>query len=348
MTTHTHTTEGILTQAQEQFLSYVYTSQILQLRFRGVDEIQGTPIPQKEIEQRFFIYPKHNRKREIKYLVDHGYLKHWQEPTTNGHKKDMYLALRACGLSPHLILHEKPELGPTSKYMLHCLLRTTLTANSPSTPYFDFFLKYGTDFPFLFFKFDDFSRRLHTAVTSLPGKIRKNLLIEGQPTASIDVSQMQPQLLANVLQTQIGDNQFTQWMNSGLDIYEIMATNAYLPSRQAGKEKFFELTFGFPNPELELLFGKQKWVSWINWYKGIDEPAKPEKYRNKNHNNLAFLLSRTEVQLMRQIWAKLATKNIPFLTVHDEVIVHAARLQEAEKIFHEVLRPVFKKYELHY
>lgn len=311
-----------------------------------MNELKGVHISDQEIEKRFFIFPHHIRKNEIKYLIEQGLLKHWQEPTGTGRIKNMYYALRACGLRPDLIQQKRPELGPTQKYMLHCLLRTTLKKESPSTPYFDFFLDYGAVFPFLFYRIDEFSGRLHTPVTSLPGAIRKNLLINGQPTASIDVGQMQPQLLSKILKEQIGKNQFSQWMDEGLDIYDIIAAKANLSSREAGKDKFFDLTFGVPKPDLISMFGRTNWIHYINKCKSYDEPNKPTKYRNKNHNNLAWMLSRSEVRTMKEIWKKLFELNIQFLTVHDEVIVTADRVEEAINVFHSVLGPIFANYKL--
>ncbi len=42
-----------------------------------------------------------------------------------------------------------------------------LQPNSPITEYFDVFLKYKHDYMDLFFTVDDFSGRIHTAVSSL-------------------------------------------------------------------------------------------------------------------------------------------------------------------------------------
>ena len=345
--TNTHTAEGFQNKAQEDFISYVYTAQLLQLRLKGIDTIKGVHISQQEVEKRFFQYPTFDRKKQINHLVKIGYLKYWQEKTNAGRKMDVYLALRACGFRPDLIQYKKQELGKVQNFMLNCLLSCTLPADSLSTPYFNFFLKYGEKYPFMFFRFDEFSGRLHTPVTSLPGAIRKNILINDQETESIDVRQMQPQLLGKILKEKIGNNQFSDWMDAGLDIYEILAANANLTNRNAGKDKFFELAFGYPNRELERVFGIKNWVAWINKYKNFDEPLKPLKYRNINHNNLAWLLQKLEVGLMKEVWKRLYDRNIMFLTVHDEVIVRIKDLETTEKIFDSVLSGFFSNYQLH-
>ena len=53
-----------------------------------------------------------------------------------------------------------------------------------------------------------------------------------------------------------------------------------------------------------------------------------------------------EVYVMYKIWEKLYQRSIPFVTVHDEVIIQKYDLKEVEEIFNEVLQAEFNTYKL--
>jgi hypothetical protein len=66
----------------------------------------------------------------------------------------------------------------------------------------------------------------------------------------------------------------------------------------------------------------------------------------KQHSNLAWLLQTTEVKIMEKVWQGLVTENIPFLTVHDEVIVRTQDDARATEIFANILNEAFRYYRL--
>ncbi len=345
--TPSHQAEGLKNIAQSDFMSYVYTLQTFKTRLRGIDETTGVHVNQKEIETRFFKYPTYNRKNQIKYLEEIGVLEHWQEKSpTTGHKMDMYYALRACTLRPDLLQLDIPEYGDVQQYMLNNLLAVSLVPGTPSTDYFNCFLKFRDKYKYLFFKFDSFSSRLHTPVTSFPSIHRPNILLYGNQTASVDVATMQPLLLGKILQDVLGKNQFSEWIAEGKDVYLIFRDAINLENRKQGKDKFMSLIFGKPSDELYSFFGNEKWIKWINKYKNNDEPRKPIKYRHKNHNNLAWLLQRYEVNLMKRVWIELYAENIPFLTVHDEIIVEKENLSRLISIMQPILSKELKFFKL--
>ena len=93
------------------------------------------------------------------------------------------------------------------------------------------------------------------------------------------------------------------------------------------------------------MFGNSNWIEWINEYKNRDEPLKTI-HKEKTHNNVAWLLQTTEVNVMRKVWRKLIHARIPFLTVHDEVIIKQSDRHEAEMLFRSVLDQEFTFYKL--
>lgn len=341
---HSHKAEGFQNQAQKNFVDFVATMEIIQSRLK--DSKPGAHISQKEIEDRFFRFPTYDRKKQLQYLIENRFIDHWQVQTDNGRKCDYYKALRFCGYRPDLVKVQKPVLGETQKFMLKCVMNTDLPANFKRTEYFDFFIKYRTDFPFLFFRIDDFAKRIHTPITSLPKDVRENITLFGYDCASIDIKQSQPTILAVILESKVGKNPFSEAISSGHDVYEFIQDKLQLSSRDQAKDKFFEIVFGRPSNELYKLFDGGKWIAWINEYKSKNEPGKPAKYSQKHHNNLSWLLQNKETQMMKEIWIKLTLHRIPFITVHDEILVNHRFLREARNIFNEVLPDYLPYYQL--
>jgi hypothetical protein len=200
------------------------------------------------------------------------------------------------------------------------------------------------DFLRLFFTVDTFCGRVHTPLTNLHRPLRKDLLFFGNPIASLDVAQMQPTILGKILFENIGTNEFSTWLNDGKDIYCMLQSKANLETRDQGKKRFFEILFSKPNNQLVKLFGESDWITWINQTKSQRLEENP--HSNKPHSNIAYLLQSTEVQIMAKVWERLAGANIPFISIHDEIIIQSHHLKQAHKIFDSVLQVEFNRYKL--
>lgn len=332
--------------AKSTFLTYVRTLQFMKTRLKGIDEGEAVHIPQREIEKRFFIYPYHNRKIEINELVQSGELEiKISEGPASGLKMNMYKALRAGAIDMSIVKPSDKVLGDNSRIMLENLKLVSLKSGSPSTPYFDEFLKHKNDLIELFFTVDAFSGRIHTPVTSFSSINRANILIDNCQTIGIDVATMQPLLLGMILKQKIGENKFSTWIDSGNDIYLMLQEAAGLETRDQGKKRFFEILFAPPSGSLSVMFGSANWITWINQYKKILEPGNPHTYI-KPYSNLAWLLQSTEVQTMRKVWRSMNQEKIPFLSVHDEIIVKERDKHKAESLFRKVLQEQFVYYKL--
>jgi hypothetical protein len=326
---------------QKAFLTYVKTLQIFANRIRTESEdLKPVFISVDEIEKRFF---KYNRKSEIQYLIDCGYLVVTSEPINNGKFKYLYDA-------PHhkqynLDLIEKAPLPNTRlvKQTLKHLQNTSLEPGAGSTKYFSLFQKWKNERTDLFLNVDDFSGRIHTPISNFHRIYRPGLKLYGNDTVGLDVFQMQPTLLGKILQDKVGNNEFSTWIDQGIDVYEIIKNREKLETRDDAKKRMFKILFGYPDNKLKEIFGDANWINWINEYKSKPEPLnKKLKYNSSHkisyHNNLSWLLQTTEVQTMTKVWNELIDTGIPFLGVHDEIIIEKHNEIEAYKIFWHVLK----------
>jgi len=83
----------------------------------------------------------------------------------------------------------------------------------------------------------------------------------------------------------------------------------------------------------------------VNRFKALEFKPNPRNII-KPHSNLAFLMQSLEVRLMRKICHRLLEEGIPFLTVHNEVIVRKSDGAATEHIFNEILTPEFACYKI--
>ncbi len=330
------------------FVTYIRTKQLMNGRLKGADLItKPIHIQQKEIEKRFFVYPKYNRREALNYLVENNEISITSKPLHNGRSIKLYEALKPGNIDLRLLEVKQDNFtNPIIKQIREYLLNVGLTANAPSTSFFDAFLQHKDQHLNHFFTVDEFARRIHTPITNFHREYRSNILFFGDEVTSLDVATMQPLLLGKILKKEIGENEFSNWINTGKDIYLMLQEKANLNNRDEAKKRFFEILFAPPSNGLEALFGATNWIEWINIYKTINEPGNTKPSKNKPHNNLAWLLQTTEVAIMYKVWEQLYENKIPFLTVHDEVLIRKGSGRKAEKLFGEVLNNEFEYYKL--
>ncbi len=324
----------------EQFVIFIRTQQFFQQRLKGVEVSYKAfvYVSSTVISERFFPYPKFNKNMELQKLVDAGEIE--IDKTGKAHK---YRALRQGAIDISLLKPNSDNYGYYTLKMRDYLQIVSLPAGVETTDYFALFLKHKANYIDVFFTVDDYAGRVHTPVSSLYKEHRPLLLLGGLETAALDVVQMQPTLLGNILEKQIGDNDFSSWINSGKDIYQMLQTRAGLPDRDSAKKYFFKIAFGVPDNELAENFGNANWVNWVNAYKSTYNPNNP---KGKIHGNLAWLLQSTEVQVMRKVWRALIDSGIVFCTVHDEIIVPLKDLNKAKRIMTTELQTVFKYFRI--
>jgi hypothetical protein len=325
---------------KKAFVTYVRTLQFWQTRLKDKSIHEPVYISSKEIKERFNL-----SKSDIQSLINATEIEVTAKPTLNGNKAYYYRALQAGAVNLTLMKRKSEPHTSLTVQMEQYLKDVSLIENSPSTLYFDTFLQFKKNYLSLFFTIDSFSKRIHTPVTNFKSEYRQNILIKGEKTRSLDVATMQPLLLGKILFAEIGNNEFSNWINNGEDIYTMLQSKAGLKNRDEGKERFFQIIFGEPSNELNKLFNGESWICWVNNYKSIIDNRNPHTHQ-KPYSNLAWLLQTNEVALMKNVWQGLINSNIPFLSVHDEVIVRNSDLEQARQIFESVLNSNFKYYKL--
>lgn len=306
----------------------VRTRQFWNMRKKDGNPNEPVHIPMSELKE-----------VDLDVLVKRGEISITKINTNNGHLANYYSALKPGWKDIKYI--PTPNSKPLDKLttaMREHLKRITLKPGTGSTEYFDWFLRFNQHSRYfkLFFQIDLFSGRVHTPVSNFKRIYRPNILLDGEPTGSIDVVTMQPVLLGWILRGVIGSNQYSDWIDSGRDIYESIRDKANLKTRDEGKDRFFEIAFSKSDKRLAAMFGNADWITWINDLKSKQMPANPHTME-KQHSNLAFLLQKAEVKIMREVWQGLHDAGIVFLSVHDEVIVKEKDIPQAEQIFANVL-----------
>lgn len=312
---------------EHKFITYIRTKQLLNERLRG--QVEGVELTEHD-KKRFNV-----TNEDLHQLITIGAI----QSTPKGYKVvipgtiDLSLIKKDCQRETDL-----------HKWMKRLLLYVELPDSIQAPDYFSIFTRTRNEFLNLFFTVDAFSGRVHTPVSNLHRVLRPELIFMGETVVSCDVAQMQPTLLGNILSQHIGNNSFSDAINEGKDVYTMLQTMAKLQSRDEAKKRFFEMLFSRPTDELGKLFSDGGFMKFINAYKSRPEPRNPHGARQ--HTNLAWLLQSYEVFLMSQVWQRLAEHGMPFLTVHDELILRKQDAEKGSQIINEVLSNHFKTYKL--
>ena len=268
-------------------------------------------------------------------------------------EKGNFKALRDGPIDMQLL--EKTKKNQRKKYVLtdlHRWMRSHLLHVELDVPrddmsvYFRTFLDLREKQLDAFFTVDAFSNRVHTPIVNLKENLRLSLRFYGEKIASLDVKQMQPTILARVLEDSMGSNSFSDAIWRGEDVYMLLLNqNKSIKTRAEAKKLLFQLIFGKPREELKKMFNEGKdWVEWINNYKRKEEVRNPHK--RHMHTNLAWLLQYSEVQVMLDIWKALKNNDIPFLTIHDDVLCRVSDRDTAMIVMKRELKKHFKTFAI--
>ena len=331
-----------LTSNEQSFLALIRALQLKKQSTRKDQTLDFVFLSLKTIKANFFqddyelVFNKLKSQKEIdfeKVLNDNG---------------SFYFKFKVLKDGPidFSLLKDKSRKLDNLERMIKANLRwVSIVQGIQSSIYFEQFLKQKEKHLDAFFLVDKFSGRIHTPITSLQGSIRKHLLLKNETVVSLDVAQIQPLLLSFILNENIGNNEFTEWIENGEDIYLKFKEKLNLQNREEAKTKFYEITFGIANKRLAEMFGFSIWIKWVNDVKSFVLQQNPNS-KTKPHSNLAWLLQTTEVKIMRSIWQKLIDNDILFLTVHDEVIVRISDEDETYTIMVDELKFHFNTFKV--
>lgn len=309
------------------FLTYCNTRQFLTNRWKG------------DIFSNAFYLSDAELKR---WHVSRVQLEGMPQIKTVGLNKYNVLGVNEIDIS--LVKPHGQPLTDLHKWMMERVCETELPESVETTPYWNSFLKHRVQFPTLFFSVDEFAARIHTPISGMSKDLRPYLLLRGEKTVSLDVAQMQPMLLGEVLKQAVGKNSFSAAIDEGKDIYIELMQTAKLKSRDEAKKRFYEIVFGKVNNNLYQLLKDKKVADWINWYKSTPESRNPRG--QKLYNNLAWILQTLEVRVMSELWQNLAEKAIPYITIHDEIRCLQTDVNRVKTIFETVLNNHFETFKL--
>jgi len=322
-----------------EFEIFVRTNQFMQQRIREREITDPVSISNKDLELFFNSVGigKDKINDATQQIISYG--------TIERVKKDYYYTYKV--LTPGAVKLEYAyvkgkDLDNTTKTMLEYLKRVNIIGDT--SQHFKAYVN-NKELSRRFFTVDNFSGRVHTPVTNLHSHLRDNLTIDNKPVVRLDLATAQPLILAKVLNKAIGENDFSNWIFAGKDIYIILLEKLQLETRDQAKKLMFKILFGYPDNKLAEIFGNANWINWINWIK--TEPLKSNPSSEKKpHNNLCWILQTIEVGIFTTIWKKLINNNIPFLSVHDEVIVKQSDYTTTYKIFDDVMKGEFSYYKI--
>jgi hypothetical protein len=331
-----------LTKAEQQFVSHIRTLHLKIKSTRKDQIVDFVFLSLKTIRANYFSKEYEVVFDKLKSLKEIDYEKITK---VNGGYFFKFKALKDGPIDFSLLKEHSRKLDNLERMVKGHLRWVSIEQGVDSTIFFQNLLKQKEKHLDTFFLVDNFSGRIHTPITSLKGSIRKHLLLKNEKVVSLDVAQIQPLLLSFLLKENIENNEFTQWIEQGEDIYIKFQEKLNLQNRDEAKTKFYEITFGKANQRLADMFGNSNWIQWVNEVKSTSLTQNPNSNK-KPHSNLAWLLQTTEVTIMRSIWQKLIDNDIIFLTVHDEVIVRESDGAETYKIMMDELKSHFNTFKV--
>lgn len=319
--------------------TYIRTKLTFKHRFKGEDDYETVRLYVYELKKLGF-----NSGPLLYHLKESGQI--WYD------EKGNFKPLVPGSVDPSLLEITKKKnkesvvLTPLHIYMRDQLMFVDMDTDDPQVSvYFKTFVEQRQTNLKEFFTVDDFSARVHTPIVNLKHDLRKFLKLKGEACVSLDVKQMQPMILGKVLAEAVGKNTFSDAIDDGLDVYVMLQKEANLEARDEAKKLLFRLIFGRPKDDIKKMFsGDTSWVDWINQYKSREEIRNPHKQHT--HTNLAWLLQHEEVVIMTEIWEQLMVLNVPFLTIHDDVLVRDRDVDTAHGIMQRVLQKHFSKYQI--
>jgi len=179
-----------------------------------------------------------------------------------------------------------------------------------------------------------FSRRFYSIFSYIPNSLRKYITFNEM--VKFDIAQSQPSFLAKLLLDKniVGD--YIKDINSGDDIYTKMGM---YNDRKLNKILFFENIYCNP-----VYGGKlnDKHINFsINYEKEATYIFKIKTQKNnlkKNYSILSQIITELECKAFHKIWIELKNHNIPFIPIHDEIIISEKNKIKAFDIMYNILQ----------
>jgi hypothetical protein len=189
---------------------------------------------------------------------------------------------------------------------------------------------------------DRFAGRYYHYLTNIPNRQRlKYTRIDGEPVVELDVEQCQIKILQSVLENMGMGEKFTSWMDQGNGLYEYIQQMHNIPTRGDAKQFVFKMIFGHYNSKSSKLMYDifPDLEEPLYNIKSVKDPDNPSK---KIFSNLARILQLHEVEMLKDLGNMLDLMDVPFLSIHDSVIVKQSDFERAESIFNQTAKNYLK------
>jgi hypothetical protein len=169
--------------------------------------------------------------------------------------------------------------------------------------------------------------------------VRRNFL-SWENTVEIDLAQSQPTILAQLLQDRIGDNDFSRFIFNGEYLYTFLGNG----NKEKGRAVFNHSVFG---KRIDRKFSKMfptaaKEIQHLKYTRQENNPS------NKHYSNLCFLLQRKETSIFEKVWEALLKEQIPFIPVHDSVVVQNHHYTKTHQVMSSVLSKHLSNYYINF
>ena len=185
---------------------------------------------------------------------------------------------------------------------------------------------------------DDFGGRVHTIVTNLKKELRQFIRLGGKRVFELDIHQCQVMMLDKILHGLDPGNSFSRWYEQINDVYQQYQLDMDLPDREAGKQQFCISLFSDPSSIASKMFFRR--------FPDIKDMVMDIK--SDNYKNMAKVLQTAEVDFFRKVWTELKIQRIPFLTIHDALLIPEGKIMQSYDILVEKLRDEgFRKFNIH-
>jgi len=210
---------------------------------------------------------------------------------------------------------------------------------------------------FIYISFDNYGR-CHTNFTTLKSKIRDTfLMIDGEKTKTMDISNSQPLFLSFLLSKnkallkKTEYNLFKQLVIDG-KLYQYVYTNRIIKNivgdpfntKAKIKEATYVVLFGKNSTNQSNQYTSEQNILFQHLFPTIFNFIKI--YKNGNHKKLAYELQRSESNfLFNNICEEAITKypDIPFFTVHDSITVKESDYDKVNNIFEKHITRIHNK-----
>lgn len=197
---------------------------------------------------------------------------------------------------------------------------------------------------YIFWHFDDYGR-FHTNFTILKSFIRKNcLMLDGQQVSEVDIANSQPLFLLKIIEssyTKCKSSELEQFRELVLNgqIYDFLRESIPHLTREEIKPMVYHVLFG-PNKrnKADSLF-KKHFPSIYNFI--IDFKKEKGDYRQ-----LSYELQKAESEFIyNRVLVDFSSRfpGVPFLTVHDSIIIQKSYANECKDVFSYHFNEYFRR-----